>query len=170
MFKKKDIENPESEGIREGVTAATAATQEGESTAAAPAEPSTIGPSINISGDISGDEDVLVRGRLDGTVKLRRKRLTIGEQGYVSATVDAGVIDVEGQVEGDLRGEEHVLLQGSGRVVGNIIAPRVTLSDGCKFKGSIDMDVELKDDRDKERAGQGKITDIKPHHTGSTDT
>ena len=57
-----------------------------------------------------------------------------------NATVNARVINVEGRVEGDLHGEEQVVLKRSANVQGNITAPRVTLEDGAKFKGSIDMD------------------------------
>ena len=47
---------------------------------------------------------------------------------------------VDGQVTGDISGSEKVIISKSGRVKGNIVAPRVTLEDGAKFKGSIDMD------------------------------
>jgi cytoskeletal protein CcmA (bactofilin family) len=69
--------------------------------------------------------------------------LTVGKEGQIKATIDARAIFVEGKVEGDLKGDEQIVIHSSGDVRGNIVAPRVTLEDGCKFKGSIDMDVEL---------------------------
>ena len=56
------------------------------------------------------------------------------------ANLDAKTVKVDGQVTGDISGSEKVVISKSGRVQGNIVAPRVTLEDGAKFKGSIDMD------------------------------
>ena len=102
--------------------------------------PATIGPSIHIKGDLTGDEDLTVQGRVEGTVDLPKNLLTVGQDGRVNASVTARVIHVDGEVEGDLRGGEQVIVKRSGNVQGNITAPRVTLEDGCKFKGSINMD------------------------------
>ena len=66
--------------------------------------------------------------------------VTIGATGHVKAQVRARSITVEGEVEGDLLGEEDVVVRPSGSVLGNIISPRVTLESGCRFKGSIDME------------------------------
>ena len=104
----------------------------------------TIGPSIQISGDVlvTGNEGVRIEGRVDGTISLNNNILTVGKEGQIKATIDARAIFVEGKVEGDLKGDEQIVMHSSGDVRGNIVAPRVTLEDGCKFKGSIDMDVE----------------------------
>ena len=99
-----------------------------------------IGPSIVIKGDLSGDEEVLVQGKIEGTVQLRNNNLTVGTEGSVKANVRAQVINIEGAVEGDLIGDERIIIHQSGNVRGNLIAPRVILEDGAKFKGSIDMD------------------------------
>lgn len=105
-------------------------------------EPATIGPSISIRGDLAGDEDLIIQGRVEGTVSLQQNNLTIGKEGRVKANVFGRIIKVEGQVEGDLNGAEQVIVRASGNVRGNIIAPRVALEDGSRFKGSIDMDVK----------------------------
>ena len=99
-----------------------------------------IGPSIMIKGDLSGDEDVLVQGKIEGTVQLRKNNLTVGTEGSVKANVRAQMINIEGTVEGDLMGDERIIIHQSGNVRGNLIAPRVIIEDGAKFKGSIDMD------------------------------
>jgi cytoskeletal protein CcmA (bactofilin family) len=104
----------------------------------------TIGPSISIHGDVSGDEDLIVQGRVEGTVTLQKHNVTVGKEGRIKANVRAKTIEIEGQVEGDLHGEEQVVVRRSGNIRGNVVSPRVTLEDGCRFKGSIDMDVESK--------------------------
>jgi cytoskeletal protein CcmA (bactofilin family) len=49
------------------------------------------------------------------------------------------VVVIDGNVEGDLYGKESVVVHETGRVHGNIYAPRVGTSDGAVFNGRIDM-------------------------------
>ncbi len=76
----------------------------------------------------------------NGTVSVRNKDLTVGQSGQVTANVTARVVRIDGTVKGDITGVEKVTISKTGKVQGNIVAPRVTLEDGAKFKGSIDMD------------------------------
>ncbi|MDX1432995.1 MAG: polymer-forming cytoskeletal protein [Gammaproteobacteria bacterium] len=164
MFKKPEPETPRTEPVMKN-----------PETSRIPAprnrEPATIGPTIRINGDLSGDEDVIVQGSVEGTVTLRENVLQVGKDGKINATVNARVITVEGRVEGDLHGGEQVVVQRSGVVRGNITAPRVTLEDGCKFKGSIDMDVEpVTAAKQGGSSSMGeKIADFKPATLGSGD-
>ena len=66
--------------------------------------------------------------------------VSVGTDGAVKANVRAQVINIEGTVEGDLMGDERTIIHQSGNVRGNLIAPRVIIEDGAKFKGNIDMD------------------------------
>lgn len=99
-----------------------------------------IGKTIKVKGTISGNENLVIEGIVDGSVDLPQNDLTVGESGQVVANLDAKTVKVDGQVTGDISGSEKVVISKSGRVQGNIVAPRVTLEDGAKFKGSIDMD------------------------------
>ena len=116
-------------------------------------EPSIVGPSILVQGDMNGDEDLVVQGRVEGSITLKKNLVTVGKDGRVNATVDAKSIRIEGTVEGELRGKEQVIVTRTGSVSGNIVAPRVTLEDGCRFKGAIDME-------GTDAGGAGKVTDI----------
>ncbi len=132
--------------------------------------PATIGPSIQINGDVIGNEDVLIEGRVEGTISLSDNILTVGKEGQIKATVNARIIIIEGKVEGDLKADERVVVQSSGDVHGNIVSPRVTLEDGCKFKGSIDTDVEPSAARTSGSSSRSeKISDIKST-AGATDS
>jgi cytoskeletal protein CcmA (bactofilin family) len=99
-----------------------------------------IGKTIQVKGTITGSENLVIEGTVDGTVDLPQNDLTVGESGQVTADLVAKVVKVDGQVTGDISGNEKVVISKSGKVKGNIVAPRVTLEDGAKFKGSIDMD------------------------------
>jgi len=106
--------------------------------------PATIGPSITIKGNVSGDEDLVIQGRIDGKVNLAKHNVTIGSNGRVKADVQGRTVVVEGEVEGDLRGQEQIILRKTAKVNGSIAAPRVTLEDGAVFRGAIEMDAAAK--------------------------
>ncbi len=103
-------------------------------------ERATIGASILIQGDLKGEEDLLIQGRVEGRIELKKYNLTVGDKGRVKADINARIISVEGEVEGNLFAEEKIIVRKSGKVKGNLVAPRVGLEDGSTFKGSIDMD------------------------------
>lgn len=99
-----------------------------------------IGSGIRINGEISGNENILIEGRVEGRINLSGNDVTIGRTGQVMADVSAKTIRVAGEVSGDLKAKERVVISGTGNVRGNVVAPRVVLEDGAIFKGSIDMD------------------------------
>ena len=99
-----------------------------------------IGRSIQIDGDLRGDEDLRIEGNVSGTVELRNSVLTIGKEGRVKAGVYAKSIAVDGETKGDLYATESVSVHVNARVQGNIIAPKVSIEEGAHFRGSIEMD------------------------------
>lgn len=105
---------------------------------AQPTERATIGHSISIKGELSGAEDLMVHGFVEGTIDLKQNTVTVGKTGRVTAHIYGRIIHVEGEVVGDLFGTEQVIVHMTGHVKGNITAPRVSLEDGAKVKGIID--------------------------------
>ena len=103
-------------------------------------ERATIGPSIFIKGDLSGEEDLVVEGRVEGKVDLKQNNVTVGKNGRVRADIFGRVVTIEGEVDGNVFAREQAVLRQSGAIRGNITAPRVILEDGSRFKGSIDME------------------------------
>lgn len=133
------------EGLDEGADYRSAAPPRGpEATGARPAsskgECAVIGRSIEINGDVRGNEDLRIEGDVSGTVELRNSNLTIGKEGKVRADVYAKSITVDGTTEGDLYASERIVVHISAHVRGNITAPKVGIEEGAKFKGSIEMD------------------------------
>lgn len=102
--------------------------------------PMAIGSTIHIKGDVTGDEDLIIHGHVEGQINLKDHDVIIGKNGKVDANIQAKQIVVEGQLNGDLIGEEKVIIRETGNVLGNVVSPRVTLEDGAMFKGSIEME------------------------------
>jgi cytoskeletal protein CcmA (bactofilin family) len=100
----------------------------------------TIGSSIVIKGDLSGEEDLIIEGRVEGKILLEKNTVTIGKNGRIKADIQGSSIHVDGKVRGNLYGDKEIVIRASGNVEGNLVAPRVTLENGSQFKGSIDME------------------------------
>lgn len=128
-----------------------------------------IGPSIQIDGTLKGDEDLLIQGKVEGTIELKKNSVTVGESGEVKADIYAHTIVLEGQVEGKIVGSERVVMRKSAQIRGTLVAPRVMLEDGAKFNGTIDMDPES-DAMKSAFSGQGRSTPSPstPSSSGST--
>jgi cytoskeletal protein CcmA (bactofilin family) len=102
---------------------------------------SVLGPTLYFKGDLSADEDLLIQGRVEGSV-THSQRLTVGPQGTVKANIRAQLIVVEGTVEGDLTAEKSIFVKETAKICGNIAAPTVSILEGASFSGNIDMGVK----------------------------
>ena len=139
MWKKKENEAPTPTPVSEPEP-------KPKPTPSRPAAPSTrteravIGPTVRIKGEISGEEDLVVQGKIEGKIEVKGRGVTVGKAGKVSANIHARTIRVEGSVRGDLFGEQEIVIEAEGDVEGNLVAPSVRLENGSRFKGSIDME------------------------------
>src|SRR5436309_5541798 len=97
-----------------------------------------IGPKIKIVGELSGDEDVLVEGQIEGEIRITRD-LRVGAGGVVKAKVAAQSIIVSGEIVGDCEASGRVELQSTGKLTGNIRAPKIVIAEGAMFRGNSDM-------------------------------
>jgi cytoskeletal protein CcmA (bactofilin family) len=98
-----------------------------------------IGKSITINGDLTGEEDLVIEGKVEGKVTLPNSQLTIGANGTIKAEVQAKSVVVIGRVSGNVRGTERVEIQATGIVEGDVIAPRLVVAEGAVVNGSIQM-------------------------------
>ena len=96
-----------------------------------------IGESIVVSGSLNGDEDLTVRGRVEGTLTLT-KTLVVEPTGVVKAEVQVKNCVIAGAIVGNVTATESVEITKEGRMVGDIAAPRVILGDGARSRGRLD--------------------------------
>ncbi len=102
-------------------------------------EPVTIiGANTVVNGNLEGDEDLTIEGRVEGTITLSRT-LSIESNGVVHANINVRNAIISGVLVGNVEAEDSVHITEEGRVMGDISAPRVILVDGSSFRGSIDM-------------------------------
>ncbi len=99
-----------------------------------------IGPSIRIKGTLSGKEALIIQGRVEGKIDLKKNNITVDKSGSIKGDIYGKSITIEGEVEGNLFGENRIVLQPSGVVRGDMRAPAIHLEEGATFKGSIDME------------------------------
>jgi cytoskeletal protein CcmA (bactofilin family) len=98
-----------------------------------------IGKSISIKGDLSGNEDLVIEGKVEGKVELPQNQVTIGANGVVKAEVSAKSVVVIGRVAGNVKGSERIEIQATGVVEGDVAAPRLVVAEGAVVNGSIQM-------------------------------
>lgn len=99
-----------------------------------------LGATIKVKGDISGEENLLIEGQVEGSVSLSSHELTIGKTGKLNANLTAKTIRIDGEVDGDITGKEKVVVTSTSQIKGNIVTPKMTLEEGARFKGTIDID------------------------------
>jgi len=99
-----------------------------------------LGPSLHIKGEISGNEDLLIEGSVEGLVQLDERKLTVGATAKLTADIIAREVVVYGSVKGNLRAKDRIEIKKDGSVNGDLTTARIMIEDGAYFKGSIEID------------------------------
>jgi cytoskeletal protein CcmA (bactofilin family) len=98
-----------------------------------------IGKSISIKGDLTGNEDMVIEGKVEGKVDLPNNQLTVGANGTVQAEISAKSVVIVGRVSGNVHGAERIEIQGTGIIEGDVSAPRLVVAEGAVLNGAIKM-------------------------------
>ncbi|MGA7918020.1 MAG: polymer-forming cytoskeletal protein [Candidatus Acidiferrales bacterium] len=99
-----------------------------------------LGSSLHVKGEITGNEDLLIDGSVEGLVQLEDRKLTVGASAKVTADVIAREVVIYGNVKGNLRARDRIEIKKDGSVVGDLTTARISIEDGAYFKGSIEID------------------------------
>ncbi len=105
--------------------------------------PVVIGKGIGIRGELYGDEDLVVEGKVDGTIALKNNHLTLERTAVITAKLEVENVTIKGQLRGTTVASDKVEISAEANVVGDIKAARVVMAEGAKFKGNVQMDVSL---------------------------
>jgi cytoskeletal protein CcmA (bactofilin family) len=117
--------------------------------AAAPAAPAAaerrvtawVGKSVLFRGDLIGLEDMVIDGRVEGTIELRENTLTVGPDAHIHADIIAKIVKVLGAVVGTITASEAVEIRETGSVEGNVTSRRLAMADGAVVRGKVETGV-----------------------------
>lgn len=98
-----------------------------------------IGKSVEIRGEVKGSEDLIIDGRVQGTITLNESRLTVGPSARVDANISARDIVILGTVNGDVHATGRVDLRKTGNLTGDIKANRLSIEENAIFSGKVDL-------------------------------
>jgi len=99
-----------------------------------------LGASLHVKGEITGSEDLLVDGSVEGLIQLDERKLTVGATAKLTADIIAREVVVYGSVKGNLRAKDRIEIKKDGSVNGDLTTARIMIEDGAYFKGSIEID------------------------------
>ena len=99
----------------------------------------SVGQSVSIKGELSGSEDMVLHGKMEGRISLPNHMLTVGTQAAVKADIAARAVVVKGVVTGNVTAGEKLEIQSNGTVLGDVISPRLVIADGGSLQGKVEM-------------------------------
>jgi len=106
---------------------------------------SWLSPTMRVKGQISGNEDLLVDGKVEGPISVGEHRLTVGQNGHVTGGLAAREIVICGKVDGNQAVVcESIEIKKDASMIGNVTTRRIVIEDGAGFKGSIEIEEDGK--------------------------
>ena len=98
-----------------------------------------IGKSVTIRGELSGSEDLMIDGDVEGTITLPENSLTIGPNARVTADISVRNLIVFGKVNGTLHVSGRVDLRNTAIVQGDIFGGRLSIEENAQLKGKVEL-------------------------------
>jgi cytoskeletal protein CcmA (bactofilin family) len=108
-----------------------------------------LGSSLRVKGDISGTEDLLIDGAIEGLIQLVGRKLTVGTTAKLTADINARDVVVYGYVKGNVHATGKIEIRKGGSVNGNLTTAQILIEDGADFRGSIEIDRGAEKEVDK---------------------
>jgi cytoskeletal protein CcmA (bactofilin family) len=99
----------------------------------------TIGKSVEIRGELTGSQDLLIDGHVEGTIHLAESRLTVGPGAHVAANVAARDVIIMGALHGNVQASGRVELRQGATLIGDLSAARLSIDENASFKGNVDL-------------------------------
>jgi cytoskeletal protein CcmA (bactofilin family) len=117
---------------------------------------SFLGPSLEIKGKLSGEEDLQIDGKVEGPIALQGQKLIAGRSAQLHSEISAREVVVYGKVQGNVRAQDRVEIKKDGSVLGDITTARISIEDGAYFKGRIEIE------RSKSSAAEESESELTP--------
>ena len=99
-----------------------------------------LGSSLHVKGDITGTEDLVIDGSVEGRIEIGERKLTVGTTAKLTADINARDVVVYGSVKGNVRAKGRIEIMKDGSVIGDLTTAQIMIEEGADFKGSIEID------------------------------
>ncbi|MEF8815765.1 MAG: polymer-forming cytoskeletal protein [Salinibacter sp.] len=127
-----------------------------------------VGEGTTFEGTVRAESDVRASGRIVGTLEVEGKTM-IAEEGEVEGEIIATNVEIAGQVQGDIRVEERLVLKSTARVDGTIETDRLVVEEGAQFTGECEMGTTLSESK-VSSGGEGRERDsVRSERSGAAD-
>ena len=100
---------------------------------------SCLGGSLVLRGELSGKDDLVIEGQIEGPINLQDHCLTIASQGQVKSDINARQVIISGSAVGKISAADRIEIRKTGHVVGDLVAGTIAIEEGAYFKGSIEV-------------------------------
>ena len=117
-------------------------------------ETAWLGSSLEVKGEITGTEDLVVDGTVEGRIHLDERKLTVGTTAKVTADIDARDVVVYGYLKGNVRAKGRIEIKKDGAIIGNLTTAQIMIEDGAGFKGTIEIDRSVAEQAEKNVAAR----------------
>ena len=117
----------------------------------------TLGASLTIKGQIIGEEDLQIDGKIEGPITLNGHRLTVGRSAQLHSEVNAREVVVYGKASGNLHAKDRVEIKKDGEVHGDIVTSRISIEDGAYFKGRIEIERKKQESKSEVESESAKV-------------
>jgi cytoskeletal protein CcmA (bactofilin family) len=122
-------------------------------TTTSPIEQATIGRTLVIKGEVTGNESLYIDGRIEGSITFKDHRVTVGRNGVVQANIAAREVVIMGKVTGNVECSDRVDIRSEGTLNGDVISQRISVEDGAQLRGSVQLTpAEQKQDKSSHEA------------------
>jgi cytoskeletal protein CcmA (bactofilin family) len=122
-----------------GITSVAPSTSFADKNAGAPVEPTLLGRSLVIKGEVSGAEPLYIEGSVEGQIRVEGQRLTVGRGSHIKADISAHEVVILGEVKGNVRCGERLDIRREGRLSGDATMRSLSVEDGAVLKGSFEI-------------------------------
>lgn len=129
-----------------------------------------ISASMTVDGTLETQEDLVIDGQIRGSISALDNTVTIAARGRVEADIKAHTVVINGNFVGDVYAGELIAVRHSAFVTGNLKAPRISVEDGARLRGSVTMEDHDSDSPFLNRMQPGEQTlDMQPASFASSD-